>query len=422
MDTKTGPTKEQNDWLKKLGEFVGAATSLDDSGDPDLLLGVNPDLKGGRAARGADSDLLLGIDPDLKRNAQADGGAGAKLAGAPRTCIITVTNGTKQTLSLLKQEGEFGTQPPASVQPGGKAVFTGISTAGPDGPQCNGSVEWALDSPGKETWRNRWQLGFERGSALMNEIPLGFGGHAECGKEIDKVPVVFDLTGDAPPAPGPEPEFKPPVAEHQPTLRRGDKSKDGWVEYMQELLRDTGAQLKVDGDFGPTTEKALKAFQKAKGLKFDGICGNETWSVLREGPREKVGTDGRKPHTFVDHGQKARWQRSGEHCVLMLSSDEGWLLVNSIGDVPDIDKKKATVRVTPPGGKPKVVEVLIGPPNQRMPDNQGNVHIVKLPNFKKTFKVGDREPTDDEVKQFTIEAYLEQSLGGDFLKTTIVPT
>ena len=58
--------------------------------------------------------------------------------------------------------------------------------------------------------------------------------------------------------------------------------------------------------------------------------------------------------------------------------------------------------------------------NQRMPDNQGNVYIVKLKDFRKTFPIGDREPTDDEIKLYVIEAYLEQSLGGDFIKTSIV--
>jgi len=115
---------------------------------------------------------------------------------------------------------------------------------------------------------------------------------------------------------------------------------------MQELLRDAGFRLDIDGDDGPATEKAVKAFQKAKGLQVDGTCGNETWSVLREGPREAVGTDGRKPHTFVDQGLKARWQREREHCILF--GDEGSLFVNAVGDVPDSDKKKATVRVTPP--------------------------------------------------------------------------
>ena len=36
----------------------------------------------------------------------------------------------------------------------------------------------------------------------------------------------------------------------------------------------------VDGDFGPNTEKAVRAFQKAKGLTQDGIVGKDTWSSL----------------------------------------------------------------------------------------------------------------------------------------------
>ena len=36
----------------------------------------------------------------------------------------------------------------------------------------------------------------------------------------------------------------------------------------------------VDGDFGPNTEKAAKAFQNAKGLTQDGIVGKNTWTAI----------------------------------------------------------------------------------------------------------------------------------------------
>ena len=38
--------------------------------------------------------------------------------------------------------------------------------------------------------------------------------------------------------------------------------------------------LKLDGDFGTNSEFALKAFQKASGLKDDGDCGPKTWAKL----------------------------------------------------------------------------------------------------------------------------------------------
>lgn len=39
----------------------------------------------------------------------------------------------------------------------------------------------------------------------------------------------------------------------------------------------------ADGDFGTNTQKAVKTFQKRKGLDPDGICGHDTWSALLAG-------------------------------------------------------------------------------------------------------------------------------------------
>ena len=41
-----------------------------------------------------------------------------------------------------------------------------------------------------------------------------------------------------------------------------------------------GQELKLDGDFAANSEFALKAFQKASGLKDDGDCGPLTWAKL----------------------------------------------------------------------------------------------------------------------------------------------
>ncbi len=68
-------------------------------------------------------------------------------------------------------------------------------------------------------------------------------------------------------------------AQNTPTLRRGDSGDS--VKEMQELLNELGWHLEPDGKFGPATETAVKAFQKAVGLKEDGICGPKTWDVLR---------------------------------------------------------------------------------------------------------------------------------------------
>jgi peptidoglycan hydrolase-like protein with peptidoglycan-binding domain len=59
-----------------------------------------------------------------------------------------------------------------------------------------------------------------------------------------------------------------------PTLRMGDRGVD--VETMQTMLPGVA----VDGDFGPVTAAALKAFQARSGLVSDGICGPMTWKAL----------------------------------------------------------------------------------------------------------------------------------------------
>ena len=52
------------------------------------------------------------------------------------------------------------------------------------------------------------------------------------------------------------------------------------VRVLQRLLLHRGADVAVDGSFGPATAKAVKAFQSANGLEADGAVGTETWSKL----------------------------------------------------------------------------------------------------------------------------------------------
>ncbi len=52
------------------------------------------------------------------------------------------------------------------------------------------------------------------------------------------------------------------------------------VRTLQHLLRARGHQVAVDGDFGPLTNAAVRAFQKAEGLSVDGVVGPRTWSAL----------------------------------------------------------------------------------------------------------------------------------------------
>jgi peptidoglycan hydrolase-like protein with peptidoglycan-binding domain len=67
-------------------------------------------------------------------------------------------------------------------------------------------------------------------------------------------------------APAEKKEFKP--------FKVGSKGEA--VKKVQELL-----SLNADGDFGPGTEKAVKAFQKKSGLPVTGVVDQATLKALR---------------------------------------------------------------------------------------------------------------------------------------------
>lgn len=72
------------------------------------------------------------------------------------------------------------------------------------------------------------------------------------------------------------PDAKP---EPHPTLEKGSKGTD--VVTLQTRLNYLGyACGKADGDFGPKTDRAVKAFQKAEKLGVDGVVGPMTWDTL----------------------------------------------------------------------------------------------------------------------------------------------
>jgi len=70
----------------------------------------------------------------------------------------------------------------------------------------------------------------------------------------------------------------PPVPPVPPTLRNGDTGED--VKLLQMKLNKVGANLLVDGEFGPRTEQAVKVFQTSKNITPDGVVGPETWGAL----------------------------------------------------------------------------------------------------------------------------------------------
>jgi peptidoglycan hydrolase-like protein with peptidoglycan-binding domain len=362
------------------------------------------------------------------------------------SCNITVTNNTKLVLTLADQghdRGDFVSFPPPTIQPGASAQFVSVETPHGKEQGCKGFVSWEVGSPSAAIWRCEWDNPEgDRNTAKAPAEPqsAGFRTVAQIGQDDENVPVVFTISGGGaapgpgpqpppgpgpqpppgpgpqPPPPGPEPGFNPPSGSKEPTLRKGDKSPDGWVEFLQNLLNTHGQKVSVDGTFGAKTEAAVKAFQKQAGIQVDGTAGNQTWAALRDKPAEGPSTDGRTPHTFVEHGPEARWDSDKKDAVYLAVSDELLIFCTSVGDDTKIDDFTATVRVTPPNTKSKTVTVKIGPPTGGTKTGQGVPYTVKVPNFKKSFPATD---PNAKFEDFTVEAFFDSKLGTDLFKGNI---
>lgn len=61
----------------------------------------------------------------------------------------------------------------------------------------------------------------------------------------------------------------------------GDNGSD--TSALQSYLNSQGANIAVDGKFGPATQAALKDFQSKNGLVADGIIGPNTAAVIKSG-------------------------------------------------------------------------------------------------------------------------------------------
>ena len=350
------------------------------------------------------------------------------------SCLITVTNQTDLELTRVEAEherGDFMVPPPRTLAPNTTINFASVETPGAKEQGCKGFISWEVGSPAISVWRIEWdnpEAAKNDSNATLTPKVDGLRSQDVIGQGDENVTVSFALSGKPPgpgpnpgpgpgpgPAPGPTPEpdvpFEPPVEAKQPTLRKGDKSPDGWVEYAQMLLNfHLKTNLKEDGDFGNATLAAVLKFQKENKLQVDGTLGNQTWAALREGAPEKPSTDGRKPHTFVEKGAEARWMLESQlNNRFQSGSDLLRLAVQTVGDTPIDAAVEATVRVTAPGAKPRVVKAKVGTPKEKT--STGFTHEVDLENFRKRFP---SVPPDAPVTGYLVEAFLPKELGGDF--------
>jgi hypothetical protein len=64
------------------------------------------------------------------------------------------------------------------------------------------------------------------------------------------------------------------------TLKPGDTGSQ--VKDLQRSLTALGFPVKVDGDYGPSTQTAVEQFQSSKNLDADGIVGPQTLAALQK--------------------------------------------------------------------------------------------------------------------------------------------
>ena len=125
-----------------------------------------------------------------------------------------------------------------------------------------------------EFWKSRALNDFadqDDALAVTWRVNGGFNGLADRQAALARAKAALGTTGAPPAAP-------------RPTLQQNNKG--GSVASLQYLLRQAGclpAGSAIDGDFGPGTDAAVRAFQRQHGLTADGVVGPGTWQALLGG-------------------------------------------------------------------------------------------------------------------------------------------
>jgi len=65
-------------------------------------------------------------------------------------------------------------------------------------------------------------------------------------------------------------------------LRQGDRGEAVRDLHQRLVGAGHGAAGEDQGEFGAATERAVRAFQEARGLRVDGVVGRQTWSAVVE--------------------------------------------------------------------------------------------------------------------------------------------
>ncbi len=264
---------------------------------------------------------------------------------------ITVVNNTGSALSrvdLGHNEGGFRSGPAKTIGPNSQITFGSREEFGKAEEGDDGFVIYDPVGDQKTFWNIQWinpETGSNRAvSDVQGDDKNLFAATGDIPEIGDDVAATFTLSEVEALT---EDDFfrEKPVEADEPTVRHGDQSVDGWVEYLQELLNAWGlGPLATHGTFDDATFQAVIAFQHHMNTEpgtpstgrvmVDGIVGHQTWALLREEDPRPPSTDGLPPHSFIEVGAEARWLT--EDSAFFFLPDEDRLVIQGVstGDTP----------------------------------------------------------------------------------------
>lgn len=165
-------------------------------------------------------------------------------------------------LFILSQDGGE----PAKYKPDGLGNASHIGI-------CTGRGEGAIHSSAsrgcvaESRFKEKSISGGWNRVGLWNEVSYDYGNGKEGSPDSAAVPDAVSIPGSAPVA--------------RPVLRKGCRGEA--VQALQARLMALGYDLGpcgADGIFGRKTRAAVRAFQRDRGIRVDGIAGPVTWGEL----------------------------------------------------------------------------------------------------------------------------------------------
>lgn len=170
------------------------------------------------------------------------------------------------SLSAFRPSTTVAARRPAAVEPQGSGVSETLAAIRQEAEKL---MKNAGSAPAAST-----------DSSLMGSLKYlwtWLTGHVTPGPAPKPTPTPAPAPKPAPAPPKPAPA--PPQATVTAVVRKGSRGPE--VRLLQERLKAAGFNPgAVDGDFGPNTERAVRAFQQARGLGADGVVGARTWAAL----------------------------------------------------------------------------------------------------------------------------------------------